>query len=146
MVLVTVPVPQFLNDVSVTPKISDTLLAELQAIQYSNRFALSCFYNSNIDLGTEFVGGYTYPGAIRYWSVDNKKRDVTGGTSLLLHTMTDFHPDQTIAEAMPFLRDELKKLFPNCPEPDEIVGHKWKYSQPSRSMVNHPGAFITLQL
>ena len=62
LVLVTIPAPQFLADILVTPTILAEKLKKLEKIRYSNRFALCCFYNANLELPTAHVASYTYPG------------------------------------------------------------------------------------
>lgn len=134
-----IPVPQFLNDVSISPKISIEQMCKLERIKYSNRFALCCFYNENLEFPTDHVAGYTYPGTIRYWAIDNQKRNVDETTSITVHTMTDYRPDSTKEEIVSELFGEFKTKFPKFRVPSEVIAHKWKYSQPICSMENSPG-------
>jgi predicted NAD/FAD-dependent oxidoreductase len=76
-VVVTIPVPQFLRDITVSPEMPNTLKSQLEMVKYSTRFALICFYESILNFKNgKFTSGYNYNGLIRYWSVDNQKRNV----------------------------------------------------------------------
>ena len=81
MVLVTAPVPQFLQDIAISPPIDPGLHNALAKIEYSTRFVLVCFFDKEISVdcsNNKTVAGYHYEGVLRYWSVDNRKRGKAG--------------------------------------------------------------------
>jgi len=142
MVFVTIPVPQFLQDVAISPAIESGLHNALAKIEYSTRYVLVCFYDKEISVdcsNNNSVAGYHYEGALRYWSVDNRKRGKSGVSSLIFHSNTFLDPSMTKEESLPILLNEMRSSFPGIPEPTEAIPHKWKYSQTRKSMDNTPG-------
>ena len=97
MVFVTIPVPQFLQDVAISPAIESGLHNALAKIEYSTRYVLVCFYDKEISVdcsNNNSVAGYHYEGALRYWSVDNRKRGKSG-VSRQAHT---FYNSSTVGK------------------------------------------------
>jgi len=139
LVLITIPVPQFLRDISISPPISPASLSKLSQVKYSTRFALICFFGEEVPIPSDYAAGYLSSGSLRYWSMDGRKRGVKTNSSLIFHTRTDFHPEVTKEEALPFMLAELKESFPDLPQPKQTIPHKWLYSQTVNSMPDNPG-------
>ena len=73
----------------------------------------------------------------RFVSADNLKRGLPASsspTSAVLHTCVPFgveHVEKTPEEVKPILMAELKRKFPEWPEPKQVKCQKWRYSQVS---------------
>lgn len=57
--------------------------------------------------------------------------------SVLVHTGVPFglnHLEEEESEVGLLVLKELKKLYPDLPDPDEMITHKWRYSQVSNDL------------
>ncbi|XP_063968829.1 renalase-like isoform X1 [Lytechinus pictus] len=148
-VVLTMPVPQILKQQGVTRHCLEkdkTLLADLEAVQYSSRFALGLFYPPGVVIDVPYVGKYVEGNpCIRWVSVDNEKRGIDGqthGTSLVVHTSVPFgikHIDIPKPDVQPIIMKHLDDIIPNLPEPSSIKCVGWRYSQVSKPLAGAPG-------
>ena len=154
-VLLTMPVPQITQICQ--PNLLSNFKYELNQVKYSSRFALGLFFGS--DVKREHLTGL-YPSTAKYIkdddifrfvSSDHEKRNPDSKTndcnsvSVLLHTSVPFgveHLERSKDEMKPILMDRLQQLFPTWPHPDEVIVHKWRYSQVLEPYPNAPGALV----
>ncbi|OWF42205.1 renalase-like [Mizuhopecten yessoensis] len=154
-VLLTMPVPQILqldgsirNLINSQPKVKENL----ENVSYSMRFAVGLFYNPGVTL--------SYPWAVKYFrdnpcvcyiAIDNKKRGKDSdsvGPSAVIHTSVRFgmnHLEEDKEAVKDIIMKHVKELLPDLPEPAEVKGHKWRYSQVHKSYADEPGCIVLSQ-
>ncbi|XP_060084967.1 renalase-like [Ylistrum balloti] len=154
-VILTMPVPQILQlDGSIRqlidsqPKVKENL----ENVSYSMRFAVGLFYDPGVTL--------SYPWAVKYFrdnpcvcyiAIDDKKRGTESdsvGPSVVIHTSVPFgmkHLEEDKDSVKDIIMKHVKELLPDIPEPAEVKGHKWRYSQIHKSYVNEPGCVVLSQ-
>jgi len=148
LVVLTLPVPQILQLGGEIPARlqQQGLLSSLQQIQYSTRFVLGMFYNrAHVPLGVNWAVNYVaeHP-VIRYVAIDNEKRgrgDLP--TSVMVHSTVAFggkHMDRTPSDMEETLRQAVRDMFPEWPEPEEVKTLKWLYSQVHEGYPGSPGS------
>lgn len=151
-VILTMPVPQILqldgsiqNLIESQPKVKENL----ENVSYSMRFAVGLFYDRGVTL--------SYPWAVKYFrdnpcvcfiSIDNKKRGIENssvGPSAVIHTSVHFgmkHIEEDKEQVKNIIMKHVKELLPDLPEPAEVKGHKWRYSQVHKSYAGEPGCVV----
>ncbi|KAL4240187.1 hypothetical protein ACF0H5_000981 [Mactra antiquata] len=150
-VVLTMPVPQILQLQGDIKSLIETkgIKSNLESVSYSSRFAVGLFYNPDVVLDIPWTAKYiTDNSCIRFISVDNRKRgkdDKTRGHSLCIHTgapwgIKNLEMDKDDA-AVEILK-QLKIILPDLPEPSEIKGHKWRYSQVHKGYTGSPGCIV----
>eukprot|EP00088_Acartia_fossae_P039228 TRINITY_DN40832_c0_g1_i1.p1 TRINITY_DN40832_c0_g1~~TRINITY_DN40832_c0_g1_i1.p1 ORF type:complete len:351 (-),score=56.69 TRINITY_DN40832_c0_g1_i1:451-1503(-) len=152
-IVLTLPIPQLLElkgDIATIIQSNQTVLQNLQSVQYSTRFALGLFYDKPIDLGVTWSAKYISGHDIyRYVAIDNKKRgDENGPTSVVAHTSVPFgikNIEATPDSMKDMLVKSLLELFPTWPHPASIKCLKWKFSQVSKSYPGNEGHLILNQ-
>lgn len=148
-VILTMPVPQVLQQQGLTQQCLEEgkeLHQQLEAVQYSSRYALGLFYPPGTSIDLPYVGKYVEGNpCVRWVSVDNKKRgqdENSVGPSVVVHTSVPFgikHIDMDKAKVEPIIMQHLRDIIPNLPQPSSIKCQKWRYSQVSKPMEGAPG-------
>lgn len=150
-VVVTMPVPQILQlQGDIVSLIDKTGVRQaLQSVSYSSRFAVGLFYKPGTILDIPWSAKYiTDNPCIRFVSVDNKKRGketLDVGPSICVHTgapwgLKNVEMDKDAAAVE--ILEHLKAVLPGLPEPVEVKGHKWRYSQVHKSYPGNPGCIV----
>lgn len=63
------------------------------------------------------------------------------GPSVVVHTNVPFgleHLEQEKNVMVPMILQHLRDVLPELPEPDEIKGHKWRFSQVVHNLILKP--------
>lgn len=150
-VVITMPVPQILQlQGDIEKLIADSgIKSSLQAVTYSSRFAVALFFEPGTKLNIPWSAKYiTDNPCIRFISVDNKKRgkEVPGvGPSICIHTGAPWgleNIERDKDEAASEILEHLKSVLPGLPEPVEVKGHKWRYSQVLKGYADSPGCVV----
>lgn len=150
-VVLTMPVPQILQLQGDITKLIEQrgIGSQLKDVTYSSRFAMGLFYNPNTNIDVDWSAKYvTDNPCIRFISIDNKKRGQVSpevGPSICVHTSVpwgieniEMDKDQAAIQIL----QHLKSVLPNLPEPMEVKGHKWKYSQVHKAYAGSPGCVV----
>ncbi|KAM9462421.1 renalase isoform 1-T1 [Clarias gariepinus] len=150
VVVLTIPIPQILQlqgDIG-------SLLSErqkLEDVSYSSRYALGLFYKAGVQISVPWVAKYVSNNpCIRYIATDDKKRNLVSedvGPSVVVHTSVPFgmeHLEEAKEEVQAIILEELQKVMPGLPEPENIKCQKWRYSQVTRSVAGCPGQMTLL--
>ncbi|XP_053368282.1 renalase isoform X3 [Clarias gariepinus] len=69
------------------------------------------------------------------------------GPSVVVHTSVPFgmeHLEEAKEEVQAIILEELQKVMPGLPEPENIKCQKWRYSQVTRSVAGCPGQMTLL--
>lgn len=146
IIILTMPVPQILElGGSITKILSDNnILAGLQSVEYSSRYALGLFYNKPISAtwDAQYLSGDIF----RYVAVDNKKRNRNeDACAVVFHTSVDYgrtHLNNPLTSVQSELMSHVEELFPDWPRPKAVKCHKWKYSQVLKSYPGAPGCIV----
>ena len=81
---------------------------------------------------------------IRYISVDTLRRDrPEEPTSICIQTQRSWSQDNlelSKLEAEPIILDAARELLNKLPEPDNVITHKWRFSQTGVPYPGSPGA------
>uniref|UniRef100_A0A8B9J7W6 Renalase, FAD-dependent amine oxidase n=1 Tax=Astyanax mexicanus TaxID=7994 RepID=A0A8B9J7W6_ASTMX len=131
--------------------LKDSERQKLEAVSYSSRFALGLFYKAGVQISVPWAAKYVSNNpCIRYIAIDDKKRNLVSdkfGPSVVVHTSVPFglqHVEKTLEEMQPVILQELQKLMPELPEPENIKCQKWRYSQVTGSVADCPGQITLL--
>uniref|UniRef100_A0A3B1IQB6 Renalase, FAD-dependent amine oxidase n=1 Tax=Astyanax mexicanus TaxID=7994 RepID=A0A3B1IQB6_ASTMX len=131
--------------------LKDSERQKLEAVSYSSRFALGLFYKAGVQISVPWAAKYISNNpCIRYIAIDDKKRNLVSdkfGPSVVVHTSVPFglqHVEKTLEEMQPVILQELQKLMPELPEPENIKCQKWRYSQVTGSVADCPGQITLL--
>ena len=140
-VILTQPVPQILEMIGGSSVVlGDTLLAELESVEYSSRFALAAYFDGakigyDAMLGganARYVSGEP---VVRFVALGNLKTDgapapsSASKISVVVHTSAPFGKEnvETSKEDMgPVMEKKLQETFPAWPESVATKPHKWK--------------------
>ncbi|XP_007251213.3 renalase isoform X1 [Astyanax mexicanus] len=152
VVVLTMPVPQILQlQGDIGSLLKDSERQKLEAVSYSSRFALGLFYKAGVQISVPWAAKYVSNNpCIRYIAIDDKKRNLVSdkfGPSVVVHTSVPFglqHVEKTLEEMQPVILQELQKLMPELPEPENIKCQKWRYSQVTGSVADCPGQITLL--
>ncbi|XP_062606212.1 renalase-like, partial [Saccostrea cucullata] len=150
--VLTMPVPQILQ---LQGSIADILNSKpdvkqnLENVSYSSRFAVGLFYNPGTKISYTWGGKYiTDSPCVRFVAIENKKRGLNNpklGPSVTVHTSVPFsleNLEQDKNVMVPTILQQLRDVLPELPEPAEIKGHKWRFSQVHKAYVNNPGCVV----
>lgn len=147
VVVLTIPIPQVLQlqgDISLL--MSENQRQKLEAVSYSSRYALGLFYKVGMKIDVPWAAKYVSNNScIRYIAIDDKKRNSVSedfGPSMVVHTSVQFgmqHLEKSVEEVQNIILQELQKVMPDLPEPENIKCQKWRYSQVTRSVADCPG-------
>ncbi|CAG5110739.1 Oidioi.mRNA.OKI2018_I69.chr2.g5110.t2.cds [Oikopleura dioica] len=135
LVLLTIPVPQIIRDISFTPPIEKNAREQLEKVKFSSRFALVYFFGDNYDIDSRVAGSYAAnkDDPIVYWHIDEAKRfgmdTEKNFRTIMFHFKKGLYCDLTPAEALPKLQEHVAQSFPKLPTPAEAVPHRWLFSQ-----------------
>lgn len=151
-VILTMPVPQILQlQGDVGQLLSVQQRQQLEAVEYSSRFAVALFFAPDVVFSFPWAARYvTDSSCIRYIAADSRKRnaDVPGrGPSLVVHTSVPFgleHLERDKEDVQPIILQELYRLLPDLPQPISIKCQKWRYSQVLTSVPDCPGHMTVL--
>lgn len=152
VVVLTMPVPQILQlQGDIGSLLKDSERQKLEAVSYSSRFALGLFYKAGVQISVPWAAKYVSNNpCIRYIAIDDKKRNLVSdefGPSVVVHTSVPFglqHVEKTLEEMQPVILQELQKVMPELPEPENIKCQKWRYSQVTGSVADCPGQITLL--
>ncbi|XP_045214188.2 renalase-like isoform X2 [Mercenaria mercenaria] len=150
-VVITMPVAQILQlqgDIASLIDKKDVRSA-LQSVSYSSRFAVGLFYEPGTKLDIPWAAKYiTDNPCIRYVSVDNRKRGKNSddvGPSICVHTAAPWglkNIEMDKDDAAVEILKQLKTVLPGLPDPVEVKGHKWRYSQVHKGYPDSPGCVV----
>lgn len=150
-VVLTMPVPQILQLKGDIQKLIDNqnLRGNLEAVSYSSRFAVGLFFSPNSSFDVAWGAKYiTDNPCVRYVSIDNRKRgkDSSACQSICIHTgapwgIENIDMDKDVA-AGEIIKHLQAAGLPVLPEPLEVKGHKWRYSQVHQSYTGSPGCLV----
>ncbi|KAI2658565.1 Renalase [Labeo rohita] len=108
----------------------------LEAVSYSSRYALGLFYKADTRIDVPWAAKYVSNNpCIRFIAIDDKKRNLASencGPSVVVHTSVPFgiqHLEEEKDVVQPIILEELEKVLPELPQPDNIKCQKWRYSQ-----------------
>nr|XP_022319410.1 renalase-like [Crassostrea virginica] len=151
-VVLTMPVPQILQLQGTIADIINSkpeIKQKLEQVSYSARFAVGLFYNPNTKLSYTWGGKYIPEDpCIRFVAIENIKRGLNNpklGPSVVVHTNGPFgleHLEQDKNVMVPMILQHLRDVLPELPEPDEIKGHKWRFSQVHKPYEGSPGCVV----
>ncbi|NWZ22180.1 RNLS Renalase, partial [Asarcornis scutulata] len=150
VVILTIPVPQILQlQGDIVNIINERQKQQLEATNYSSRYALGLFYEAGVCIDVPWAAKYiTDNPCIRFISIDNKKRNIESpeiGPSVVVHTTVTFgseHLDSDPAEVQQLILSHLESIMPSLPKPASVKCQKWRYSQVTKSVPNCPGHMI----
>ncbi|ROT61390.1 putative renalase isoform X2 [Penaeus vannamei] len=153
-VVLTMPVPQLFGLTGSVKELlekDEKLRSNLQAVDYSSRYALGLFYEKGTSISlkdSEASAQYvTNDPIIRFVAIDNQKRGAEDNApSVVIHTSVPFgkaHVEKTPEQVQPMLVKRVKEMFPEWPEPNFIKCQKWRFSQVSSAYPGLPGC-VTL--
>lgn len=150
--VLTMPVPQILQLKGTIADIIDSrpdVKKKLEMVSYSSRFAVGLFYNQGTKIGYTWGGKYIpEDSCIRFVAIENIKRNLNNpklGPSVVVHTNVPFgmeHLEQDKNIMVPTILQHLRDVLPELPEPDEIKGHKWRFSQVHNAYEDSPGCVV----
>lgn len=147
--ILTMPVPQILSlkgNISVLIDSKPDVKKKLESVSYSSRFVLGLFYDQGTQLNYPWCGKYiTDNPCIRFVAIDNKKRGIEAGPSIVVHTSVPFslqHLERDKEEMKDVIMSHLTQVLPDLPQPTEIKSHKWRYSQVHKAYDGCPGCVI----
>lgn len=145
--ILTMPVPQILSlKGNMSELINSDVKTKLESVSYSSRFALGLFYNKGTRLNYSWCGKYiTDNPCIRFVAIDNKKRGIDSGPSVVVHTSVPFslkHLEKDKEEVKDIIMSHLTQVLPDLPQPVEIKSHKWRYSQVHKGFEGSPGCVV----
>ncbi|XP_033738254.1 LOW QUALITY PROTEIN: renalase-like [Pecten maximus] len=151
-VILTMPVPQILqlegsirHLIDSQPKVKENL----EKVSYSMRFAVGLFYDAGVTLSYPWAAKYFKDNpCVCYVAIDDKKRGIENssvGSSAVVHTSVHFgmkHLEEDKEEVKNIIMKHVRELLPDLPEPSEVKGHKWRYSQVHKSYADEPGCVV----
>ncbi|XP_059477399.1 renalase-like isoform X2 [Neocloeon triangulifer] len=146
-IILTMPVPQIFQlegDVQDLLNKNSELTKNLKSVKYSSRYALGLFFDNNtalrnIDWDSKYLSDH---GVFRFVSLDSRKRQLDQPVAAVFHTSITFgeeNIDKNGDEVKIQLLSEVKKLFPQWPEPKSVKCQKWRYSQVLEAYPETPG-------
>lgn len=154
-VILTMPVPQILQlegSIKTLINSDQSLKLKLEKVSYSSRFAIGMFYNPGTSIPFSWGSKYvTDNPCIRFISIDDKKRGISSsdvGPSVVVHCSVPFsfeHLETDKEEMKSVILQHTLKAFPELPEPVEVKGHKWRYSQINKAFEGSPGCVVLSQ-
>ena len=149
-VILTMPVPQVLAlKGSVTISIDPAILAKLQAVTYSSRYALGLFYDRHV--ASTWTAKYARDSpALRFLCWDDAKRASSSSPSpttsaLLAHSSVEFGREYLETDKAQVQDMMLKAVERECPHlPAPVHSHliRWRYSQVTSGYPTSPGVEV----
>jgi len=157
-VVLTIPVPQMLQLQGDISELLQQHHTDLEAVQYSSRWALAVYYppeawNALVDVewSTKYIGDCD---VLRYISIEQRKRGQVGannsyecGPTLLLHTGVPYgiktmEEDRSQVESLMLqkLENQLQGFSSFQPLRTKMI--KWRYSQVYKGFSGSPGAVL----
>lgn len=144
-VMLTQPVPQQLELLDGSePGVwltESKIIANLRAVQYSSRYALSLFFSEEhrqeLDLLLPYVAKYVRKDEddrLVFISYDSAKRQASGAPSILVHSSVPYGI-RSMKAAVPYatveaeLLESLLRLLPGLPQARTVRLFPWVYSQ-----------------
>ncbi|XP_052782750.1 renalase-like [Mya arenaria] len=150
-IVLTMPVPQILQLKGDIPSLIDGkgIRSQLEEVSYSSRFAVGLYFTPDTVLDVPWAAKYiTGNPCVRYVAIDSKKRGNVSsdvGPSICVHTSAPWgleHVEMDKDEAAQEILAHLKQVLPWLPEPAEVKGHKWRYSQVHKGYHGSPGCIV----
>lgn len=153
-VVLTMPIPEVLNlSGNFLDFIDPQVREKLKNVQFSSRYALALIYQKMIQ---EEWGACYMPddSLVKYIAIQEKKANVPSlQSSVVIHSSTDvdkkFQQNEKSIESI--ITNHINELFPSWGQPDEVICHKWTYSQvtipfqtPSRILILNKKPLIIL--
>jgi len=147
IVILTMPAPQVLElQGSVKELITKNYEMEqnLKSVQFSSRYALCLFFDSNYKFNTDWDAKYIYDDEIfRYVSFDNKKRNRPAlPSAVVFHTTMQYgenNANRDLNDVRKELIGHVEVMFPDWPQPAHVKCHRWQYSQVIIPYTGQPG-------
>ncbi|NXG20561.1 RNLS Renalase, partial [Grallaria varia] len=150
VVILTIPVPKILQlRGDIVNLINASQKQQLECVSYSSRYALGLFYEAGTGIDVPWAAQYVADNpCVRFVSIDHRKRNIEPphvGPSVVVHTTVAFgrdHLDAEPAEMQRVILSHLQDIVPSLPQPRSTKCHKWRYSQVTKAVPNHPGQMI----